>query len=197
MKPKIALFISAALTAFALVTVGGVISNVRTAGAVQEPTAAPTEEAVLTPTIDTSVQQALNEREAAYQDLIAQANARLAEAQQAQQALQAQLAALQNPVVPEAAASFSIAPEDAAGIAAQYMGRADLYSVETSVLNGNTVYKVVFSSGDIVYLSLDGQVLGVAPAPVTVSSDNGSGGSGGSGGHREHEDEHENEDHDD
>jgi len=194
MKPKIVLFISAALTAFALVIVGAVISNVRSAGAVAETTAAPTEQVMITPTIDPSIQQAINDRETAYQDLIAQANARLEEAQKTEQALKAQLAALQNPAVPQAAATVTIAPEDAAGIAAQYMGRADLYSVETSFMNGNTVYKVVFSSGDIVYISLDGQVLGVAPAPVTVSPSNGSGGSGGS---REQEHEHENEGHDD
>jgi len=194
MKPKIALFISAALTAFALVIVGGVISNVHSAGAVVQTTAAPTEEAVITPTIDPAIQQAVNQREAAYQDLIAQANARLEEAQRTEQVLKAQLAALQNPTVPQPAAAITIAPEDAAGIAAQYMGRADLYSVETSILNGNTVYKVVFSSGDIVYLSLDGQVLGVAPAPVTVAPNNGSGGSGG--GH-EQEHEHDGEGHDD
>jgi hypothetical protein len=196
MKQKLALFISAALTAFALVIVGGVITNVRGASKVQ-PTPVATEEAVVaTPTLDASIQDAINQREQAYQDLIAQANARLAEAQQNELALKAQLEALQNANTAAAGAAAptaaNLAPEDAATIAAQYMGRVDLYSVETTILSGNTVYKVVFSSGDIVYLSLDGQILGVAPAPLAAGPSGGSGGSSGHSGGGGHESgEHE------
>ena len=184
MKSKIALYLSIALTAFALVTIGGVVTTARSAGQVTE-TAMPTEEVAVTPTLDPAIEQVIAEREAAYQDLIAQANARLEEAQKTQLALEAQLAALQNPN-PSAEVTAAISPEDAATIAAQYMGRSDLYSVEATSLYGNTVYKVVFSSGDIVYIGLDGQVIGVAPAQIVDPSTMGS--SGHSGEH--HEDDH-------
>jgi len=192
MKSRIALYVSIALTAFALVTIGGVVTTVRSAGQVTE-TALPTEEIVLTPTIDPAIQEMIAEREATYQDLIAQANARLEEAQQTQLALQAQLTALQNANPPSQVVE-AISPEDAATIAAYHMGRSDLYSVESTSLYGNTVYKVVFSSGDIVYIGLDGQIIGVAPA--TVVNPNSSDDSGHSG--EQHErDEHEDDDHDD
>jgi len=192
MKSKIALFISIALTAFALVTIGGVVTTARSAGQVTE-TAAPTQEMAVAPTLDPAIQEAFAQREAAYQDLIAQANARLEEAQQTQMALQEQLAALQNTNAP-AEVTATISPEDAATIAAQYMGRSDLYSVESTSLYGNTVYKVVFSSGDIVYIGLDGQVIGVAPAQVAAPDP--SNRFGRSGGHYD-DDDHEHEKDDD
>jgi hypothetical protein len=103
------------------------------------------------------------------------------------------LAALQNTNAP-AEVTATISPEDAATIAAQYMGRSDLYSVESTSLYGNTVYKVVFSSGDIVYIGLDGQVIGVAPAQVAEPDP--SNGFGRSGGHYD-DDDHEHEKDDD
>ncbi|MGE5249519.1 MAG: hypothetical protein ACM3QS_04835, partial [Bacteroidota bacterium] len=56
--------------------------------------------------------------------------------------------------VPEAAsqpaavaAAPALTPEQAAALAGQVLGRTDLYSVETSQLNGASVYMVTFSSG--------------------------------------------------
>jgi hypothetical protein len=65
-----------------------------------------------------------------------------------------------------------ISPEQAALLAAQYWGRNDLYSVESTQVNGISAYKVTFSSGDVVHISTDGQVLGAfaAPRPVPQSS---------------------------
>ncbi len=111
-------------------------------------------------------------------------------------------------------ASVNVSPEQAADMAAKVIGRTDLYSVEISDLNGVNAYLVTFSSGDLVYVGLDGQVLSIAKLPVTFINQPGSNGGGGNNGgdsggnngggggnHRSdedegHEDEHE-EEHDD
>ncbi len=62
----------------------------------------------------------------------------------------------------------NITPEEAAVIASQVIGRTDLYSVEGAQFNGIDAYLVTFSSGDIVYLSMDGQVLSISKIVVTV-----------------------------
>ena len=54
--------------------------------------------------------------------------------------------------------AVNITPEQAAELASQVMGRDDLFSVEVTDLNGETVYLVTFSSGDLVYISFDGQI---------------------------------------
>jgi hypothetical protein len=76
-----------------------------------------------------------------------------------------------------------IAPEAAASIASKVLGRTDLYSVEVTKFEGADAYLVTFSSGDIVYLSLDGQVLSISKLPVTttVIARHGGGGNGGNG----------------
>ena len=84
-----------------------------------------------------------------------------------------------------------VSPQDAASIAAKFSNRTDLYSVELADFNGAQSYKVTFSSGDIIYVTLKGQVLALVapPPPVVVSSDpppkqsggNGEGNSGGRG----------------
>ena len=61
-----------------------------------------------------------------------------------------------------------LTPEQAAQVAATFMNRQDLYSVENAFLNGEIAYKVTFSSGDIVYLSTTGSVLTVDKLKVTV-----------------------------
>jgi hypothetical protein len=62
--------------------------------------------------------------------------------------------------------SSSLALEQAAQVAAQYLGRTDLYSADETVLNGMKAFLVTFSSGDVVYVSPDGQVLAYIPAAV-------------------------------
>ncbi len=104
--------------------------------------------------------------------------------------------------VPEATITsvLQVTPEQAATIAAEYLGRQDVYAVESALLDLVTVYKVTFSSGDIVYVGLDGQILhtekphlsisGGSSQPSVVSTDEG---------HEETEhedDEHEIEDDD-
>ena len=98
------------------------------------------------------------------------------------------------------AASPSMSPQDAASLAAKAINRTDLYSIELADYQGAQAYKVTFSSGDIVYVGLDGQVLGSEPppTPVVITQPGGGGknrsydGSSSSGGgyyedHEEHE----------
>jgi hypothetical protein len=80
-----------------------------------------------------------------------------------------------------------ITPEAAADVASKVLGRTDLYSVEVIQFEGADAYLVTFSSGDLVYLSLDGQILSISKLPVTTTvvarkhrSDNG--GDTGTGG---------------
>lgn len=98
-------------------------------------------------------------------------------------------------------------PEQAAALAAQVLGHSDLYSVESTLLNGASVYLVTFSSGDLVYVSPDGQIVSIskivpqvvsAPADQRRQREDNSSYSDSSGGEHEddHHDEHE-EDHDD
>ena len=73
----------------------------------------------------------------------------------------------------------NVAPEAAAAIAGKVIGRSDLYSVEVTQFEGKDAYLVTFSSGDLVYLSLDGQVLSISKLPVTVITQRRPGGNGG------------------
>ncbi len=78
----------------------------------------------------------------------------------------------------------NVSPQDAAALAAKSINRTDVYSVAMGDFKGTQAYIVTFSSGDIVYVGLQGQVLGaVAPTPAAVFSANGGGGGGGGGHH--------------
>lgn len=73
-------------------------------------------------------------------------------------------------------AAVSLTPQQGAQLAASYLGRSDLYSVEGGYLYGMFVYKVNFSNGDAAYVSLDGQILRVEPAvSAAVQPSTGSG----------------------
>lgn len=74
----------------------------------------------------------------------------------------------------------SITPEEAAAIAGKVIGRTDLYSVEGAQFEGVNAYLVTFSSGDLVYVGMDGQVLSISKIVVTVV-DQGRHGGGGNG----------------
>jgi hypothetical protein len=191
---RTAFILSVALTAFVLLLTGGVVTAVRARQEKAAVTPVPTVETVAEPTIDPAIQQAFNEREQAYQDLIAQANARLDQLQQTNQSLQAQLNAMQTLPTPEAPVTVAtgVSPEDAAQIAARYLNRTDLYSVESAQFNGVSAYLVTFSSGDMVYVGADGQILSVQLAKGQIAS----GGGGREHETGEHEDEHEEHDDD-
>lgn len=108
--------------------------------------------------------------------------------------------------VPAEVQPVDFTPEQAAALAAQVLGHDDLYSVEVNDLNGETVYMVTFTSGDLVYVSLDGQIRSVGKVQVQTVVVNSGGGGGGGGGddspsqapasgqsHEEHEDHEEHE----
>lgn len=101
---------------------------------------------------------------------------------------------------PTAITVAQVSPEQAASIAAQFMNKTDVYSVETFALNGVNVFKVVFSAGEIVYVGLDGVVIStevLQPTVVyvepTLAPQQNNGGNGGSGDDDHDEDEHEDE----
>jgi hypothetical protein len=126
MKSKSALFVSAALTAFILVTVTSVVSVVKSK-AIPVETVAQAEPTQLVPTqLVTEEPQAVN------------------------------VVATTQPA--------TISAEMAATIAAQVLGKQDISGVTGELLNGVLVYKVTFSTGEIVYISLQGQVLSVTQA---------------------------------
>ena len=165
---RTALILSVLLTALVLTITGGVFYSARSIQKAQAAEAVgQTAQVDSQAAVDPQLQQTLLEREASYQKMIAEANARLAQDQQTQQALQAQISALQNPPVPASvaqSAASGVSPETAAQIAAQFLKQTNIYSVETAAFNGAMVYKVTFSTGDVVVLSLDGQVIGTQRA---------------------------------
>ena len=110
--------------------------------------------------------------------------------------------------------------EEAAALASSVIGRTDLYAAENTQLEGVDAYLVTFTSGDLVYVSLDGKILSISKIPVkyvlgqAVAPINGGGGSGGSlktapaapsapssddsgDDHDDHGDDHGGDDHDD
>ena len=115
-----------------------------------------------------------------------------------------------------AAESVNLTPQEAAAFAAEVMGRDDMYSIEVTELNGETVYLVTFTTGELLYISMDGQIrsidqVEVKTVVVNVSSGGGGGGGGDAGGgdatvsqpdnsssnkDRGEDDHKENEDHD-
>ena len=148
----------------------------------------------------------------AYQTVVNKQQAELE--QQQQQAQEPQTVAIADTApepIPTEAQPVNWTPEQAAALAAQVLGHDDLFSVEVTDLNGETVYMVTFSSGDLVYVSMDGQIRSIGKVEVeTVIVNTGRGGGGGGsvsnsqrGGddhdddHEEHEEHEEQEEHDD
>lgn len=91
-----------------------------------------------------------------------------------------------------------ITAEQAATLASLAIGRTDVYSAETTQFNGVTAYLITFSSGDLVYVDLDGQILSLSKLQTVVVQGGNSGnnnrrqGNNSSGEHEnEHEEEHE------
>jgi len=97
----------------------------------------------------------------------------------------------------------NITPEQAAELASKILGRDDLYSVEPADLDGVQTYLVTFSSGDLVYVGLDGQILSVgkiqqqvviSAAPASAPVQSASSSSNNNQNYHEHEYEHEDDD---
>jgi hypothetical protein len=79
----------------------------------------------------------------------------------------------------------AVSIEQAADLASNVIGRTDLYAAENTQLNGVDAYLVTFSSGDLVYVSLDGKIMSISKLPVNYvlsqRSSNGGGGNNGGG----------------
>jgi hypothetical protein len=63
-----------------------------------------------------------------------------------------------------------ISPEEAAQLAGQVVGNSNLLSAESSAFHGADAYKITFTNNDVVYIGLEGQILSVQVAPVTVNA---------------------------
>jgi hypothetical protein len=191
---KTAFVISVVLTTFVLMAFGGVVYALR---APEGSTATESVEEVVVeaaPTSDPSLEQTLLEREQIYQQRIAEANARLEQAQ-------AQLAG-QSSLVGQTANSQAaltvITPEQAAQIAADAFGQGVAW-VEIVTVEGEELYLVTLTSGEFVYVNMTGQVVGSAPAQYSGTSGGGGGrqlvsNDSSAGEDGEHEDDHEEED---
>jgi hypothetical protein len=198
---KTAFVISIVLTTFVLMAFGGIVYALRTPEAAAATETVQEEVVAADPTADPSLEQTLLEREAIYQQRIAEANARI---EQVQQQLAAQTA-LTNPQANSQAALAPITAEQAAQIASDYLGGVGVYWVDIVTLQGEDLYEVMLTTGETMYINMAGQVVGSAPAQVA-----GSGGGGGGGmtmtsfegsdqnqdqHDGDHDDEHEDEDH--
>jgi len=94
-----------------------------------------------------------------------------------------------------------ITPEAAAQLASQVVGNTNLLSAESVVFNGVNAYLITFTNNDVVYVGLDGQILGIEIAPVVVNIappvkvKNNGGGGGGQTSQEDHDDddEHDND----
>lgn len=69
------------------------------------------------------------------------------------------VAAISSPNPADLPAPGTVRIFDAAAEAAKVIGHNDVYLTEYAQLNGTDVYLVTFLSGDLVYVSLDGQVV--------------------------------------
>ena len=115
----------------------------------------------------------------AYQKIVQTATATEATQQQTQQ--QAQPANTMTSGTSSAVAG-AMTIEQAADLASNVIGRTDLYAAENSQLNGVDAYLVTFSSGDLVYVGLDGKVLSISKLPVNYITQITSSGGGNNGG---------------
>ncbi len=69
----------------------------------------------------------------------------------------------------------TIGPEQAAFVAASYMGSRDIYRVDLVSLGGQEVYRVKFANGDAVFVDVYGQILQVRLASTGSPSSSGNG----------------------
>jgi len=95
-----------------------------------------------------------------------------------------------------------VTPEQATTLAMQMINRSDVYSIESTTYENAAAYLVTFTSGDLVYVGPNGQILAVTKLqPVVVTqpnrrhNNNNQGnqttGSSSGGSEDHHEEEHE------
>jgi hypothetical protein len=75
--------------------------------------------------------------------------------------------------VAEATTVTTLSAQEAAAVAATVLNQQDIYSVESTSVNGVGAYEVVFSSGQVAVVGLDGQILSITQIqPVVVAQNN-------------------------
>lgn len=175
MTQRIAIVISAVLTAFLLVVGGSVIARVSSSPqpAATQPVITPAPTSAPTPDINAQVEALVQERETQYRALIQQANDRLQAAYDEQAAAQAaanQAAARTTTVAarpavpaaqPAAAPAVAVSADAAAGIATKVAGgnKTIVLAPELVLFQGRVAYEVVFKHGRIYVDANNGQVL--------------------------------------
>lgn len=166
MSQRTMLITAAALTAFVLIIAGSVISQVGQGRIDPTPVGDATQ---LVPTLTIDLQQ----REAAYQTALAEANQRIEQANQQLAEQQALTATLTNlPAgVPLVTESSVVAPvqatptlilnaEQAVNVALAYRGTGSVQEVELKEERGLNVYEVTFTDGGEIYVdATSGQVV--------------------------------------
>lgn len=160
MNQRTLFLVATALTVFVLVLIGGLATAISSLSAMT-PTGAPAATdppAALAPTsLDPTVEALIREREAAYQAALADAQARLEQAN----AQLAQRQALPTGGVVSAPAA-AVAPIDEATaiqIATAYLGGGTVRDVERENKRGMLVYEVKFTDGSKIYVdAASGQV---------------------------------------
>jgi uncharacterized membrane protein YkoI len=169
MNQRLALLIATGLSTFLLVTGGALAGRLTQAPPAPTSTAVPTEDALAL----------LQERDAAYQQLLAQANAQL-EAVYAQQT--AEPTAVPTPEYP-------VSADQASMIAMGKVPGATLVTAPELVnFQGTVAYEVVLNRGKVYVNATTGTVLYNGAAAASVAQSGGGGGGGGGGG--EHDDAH-------
>jgi len=176
MKQHTLLGIAAALTAFVLVVIGALVGQMSQTGA---PVAAdtvivPTEAPVSAPVaLDPTVEALIREREAAYQQALAEANRRLAEANRHLEAANRQIAQQTNqqqsaPAQP----TYPISTEQAQAIASNLANGATLTKpAELVRYQGTPAYEVIFDRGAVYVDAQSGAVIAstlTQPQPATT-----------------------------
>jgi uncharacterized membrane protein YkoI len=176
MKQHTLLGIAAALTAFVLVVIGALAGQMSQTGA---PVAAdtvivPTEAPVSAPVaLDPTVEALIREREAAYQQALAEANRRLAEANRHLEAANRQIAQQTNqqqsaPAQP----TYPISTEQAQTIALSLANGATLTKpAELVRYQGTPAYEVIFDRGAVYVDAQSGAVIAstlTQPQPATT-----------------------------
>lgn len=167
MTQRNAFILATALTAFVLVLIGGVASGVAQGSTYAAPTAAARTAPGAGPEVPLSPQTWPDRREAAYRELVQQANERiqqandqLRQAYQQQQSLAAQLAPVQGQTQPARQENSPSAPppggritaEQAVQVASAYLGGGTAISAKLEREHGVLAYEVEFADGSEVYV---------------------------------------------
>ncbi|MBP8251377.1 MAG: PepSY domain-containing protein [Herpetosiphon sp.] len=152
MKPKAALMVAAAMTAFILVITGAVINNL------MQPTPAQRSIALDQPMTIEPAENAVNQP-----------------SQNVEQPVDMQPPVIEQPALIQQPAQGveAISQEQAVAFAQQYLGGGDVAKVEREIEHGQDVYNVKFDNGSEVYVdSFTGEVVYVkSEAPATNRND--------------------------